>query len=27
MVQLFTELGQGHPIATAYRKRLAARLY
>ena len=27
MVELFAELGQGHPLATAYRKRLAARLY
>ncbi len=27
MVELFNELGQTHPLATAYRKRLAALLY
>jgi putative thioredoxin len=27
MVELFGELGQGHPLATAYRKRLAALVY
>jgi putative thioredoxin len=27
MVQIFGELGQEHPVATAYRKRLAALLY
>jgi len=27
MVELFAELGQGHPLATAYRKRLAAVVY
>ncbi len=27
MVELFSELGQGHPLATTYRKRLATLLY
>jgi len=27
MVELFSELGQGHPLATSYRKRLATLLY
>ena len=27
MVEIFGELGQGHPLATAYRRRLAALLY
>jgi putative thioredoxin len=27
MIELFAELGQGHPLATAYRKRLAALVY
>ena len=27
MVQIFGELGQAHPVASAYRKRLAALLY